>query len=204
MNKHKLIVFVKAPVPGIVKTRLVPPLSHDEAANLYKSWAGDIFQTAKKLERASIQIAYAPHPLFPDPGWIAPGVNYFLQTGNDLGEKLANAFDHDFKKGTESVVIIGSDSPGLPLNYLQEAFAALNHHDLVLGPTEDGGYYLIGLKNQTRRELFEKISWSTHQVFSQTLTLAQQFKLSIHILPEYFDVDRAEDLKRIKKEVSNA
>jgi rSAM/selenodomain-associated transferase 1 len=197
-----LILFVKAPVPGRVKTRLVPPLTALGASQLYRDWSRAILESARRLEDISTEVAYEPHPDIPTPRWLDEGekpISYFLQEGNYLGERLLNAFRRAFSAGCKRVVIIGSDSPGLPSNYIQEAFESLGSNDCVLGPTQDGGYYLIGLSQKAVPELFQGISWSTQKVFSQTLEKALSLNLRFHVLPGYFDIDRPEDLQCINQ-----
>ncbi len=198
--KNRLILFVKAPAPGKVKTRLVPPLSHKEAASLYRSWAREIYGTAVKNASASVHVAYSADPAFPTPQWLSDSdskVNFFVQQGHNLGDRMGRAFERAFGESCEKVILIGTDSPGLPAEYINEGFKHLDNHDLVLGPTPDGGYYLIGLKNNFRQKLFEGVQWSTATVLEQTLTNARTLGLHKAMLPEYFDVDRPEDLERI-------
>ncbi|MBI3013415.1 MAG: TIGR04282 family arsenosugar biosynthesis glycosyltransferase [Elusimicrobia bacterium] len=199
--RSQLILFVKAPSPGFVKTRLVPPLSFEQAARMYKGWAQDIYRRSYQLDSVNIEVAYDPHPNYPTPQWLDEKngrVPFFLQKGENLGERLKNAFDRSFQAGFKKVAIIGSDSPGLPLKNIQDAFAALETADLALGPSLDGGYYLIGLK-ESLPELLDGISWSTNHVLSQTLDAAKRRGTSFHLLEPYFDVDYAQDLERIKE-----
>ena len=199
--KNRLVVFVKAPVPGQVKTRLVPPLTPEGACGLYRSWARDLFRRAGAWGGSSVDIAYAPHASSPSPDWLDGGrpVSFFPQTGRDLGEKMTHAFRNAFQSGAERVVIVGSDSPGLPVDYLAQAFRFLEEAPLVIGPARDGGYYLVGLRRPCP-ELFESIPWSTAEVLPRTLDRAARLGLSVRLLPEYFDVDRPADLELIPKE----
>ena len=199
--REKLIIFAKAPVAGQVKTRLVPPLTPEEACRLYRSWAVDTYAAALFLGGVAPEVAYQAHPDFPNPDWMAQGrgqVPFFYQAAGDLGAKLADAFDRAFKPRCERAAAIGTDSPGLPAEYIREGFERLKDHDLVLGPAQDGGYYLIGLRQKAVPELFEGISWSTPDVLAGTMKAAENLGLSVWLLPEYFDVDRPEDLKKIK------
>lgn len=198
-SRDELILFVKTPIPGLVKTRLVPPLTFKEAAQLYKSWAQGLYRTAQQVVNIKITVAYQSTAEIPSPAWldgVDGEVNYFEQCAGDLGEKISHAFDRAFSKGANKAIIIGTDSPGLPLNTLQQAFEKLDEYDLTVGPTYDGGYYLIGLKGKPRPELFSGIAWSTSSVLSQTLLKAKGLTLSFHLLPKYFDIDTPEDLKK--------
>lgn len=200
-KKREIIIFVKAPVPGNVKTRLVPPLSYDQAAELYRAWAKEAFKNAAGLQSAHVEVAYAAHPKIPTPDWLYNGqipADYFMQSDGSLGERLIHAFTRAFTNGMERVVIIGSDSPGLPFKYFEDAFNHLNSKDIVLGPSQDGGYYLIGLSKSLRPEIFQNISWSTSLVFAQTLNAAAQIGLSTELLPEYFDIDTFHDLEKLR------
>lgn len=198
--ENSLILFVKAPVPGNVKTRLVPPLTRDEAAELYRGWVKDLCRTVLTLKGVSLRIAYEPHPLFPDVSWTGQTeIPFFAQTGDDLGQKMRRAFEIAFKSGAQRAVIIGSDSPGLPASLIEDSFRALGSNRLVLGPAQDGGYYLIGFQGRAVPEVFDNVAWSTSQVLGQTLENAKKCNLSLQILPEYFDVDLPEDLTKISR-----
>lgn len=201
--KQTLIIFVKAPVSGKVKTRLAPSHSPEDAARLYQSWAREAFEKAGTLEGVQVKVAYDPHPKIPTPDWLTGGkAEYFLQEGSGLGEKMDRAFEISFQSGADRVVLIGSDSPGLPPAFIRKGFQALNENDLVLGPALDGGYYLIGLKAEANPDLFKGVSWSTAKVLEQTRANAERLGLKTHLLPEYFDVDRPEDWDRLRKKIS--
>ncbi len=198
MDKKNLVIFVKEPVPGKVKTRLVPPLTPEKAADLYRVWAREIYTKASLLQNVQVSIAYEPLGENRAPDWLGDGeaVSYFLQKGADIGERMRRAFEKSFKEGFDSVVLVGSDSPGLPLENIQQAFDHLLAKDLILGPTLDGGYYLIGLKNKFPEGLFDGVEWSTEKVLNQTLANAKNLNLHLSLLPKYFDIDRPEDLAR--------
>ncbi|MBI2119024.1 MAG: TIGR04282 family arsenosugar biosynthesis glycosyltransferase [Elusimicrobia bacterium] len=212
---RQLVIFIKAPVAGEVKTRLVPPLTFEQAAGAYKSWAQDLYKRFSSLKFLKVQIAYKAHPNFPNPQWLKGDKNsessisqklffknfqdkipYFLQKGKDLGERLIHAFSHTFREGAKTVVLIGSDSPGLPLAYIKEAFHALKKSDLVIGPSLDGGYYLIALNQGVKfPKLIQNIPWSSSCVLKKTLQNAKKLNLKVHLLPEYFDIDEPNDLQ---------
>lgn len=123
--------------------------------------------------------------------WV--GYQRLAQPAGDLGHRMQSAFTHAFAEGATAVVIIGTDCPGLTTKHLQEAYAALRTHDLVLGPATDGGYYLLGMK-KAWPELFENKQWSTESVRADTLADAQRLGLQVHLLQELRDVDTADDL----------
>ncbi len=203
VNPHHLIMFVKAPVPGKVKTRLTPAYSHEESAKLYRGWVREIYTSVRALN-VDLKIAYEAQSEFPTPEWIASqaSIDFFYQSGKTLGERLKHAFSQAFKAGARRVVAIGSDSPGLPVEFVAEAFSALQSNDVALGPTPDGGYYLAGL-SRLLPDLFENISWSSAQVYGETVKVIREARYSLHVLPEYFDIDYPEDLKRVENVPSN-
>lgn len=144
---NALVLFMKAPRPGTVKTRLTPRVTLDEAAELYRAFILDTLHLAQRTEVASLFVAWTP-----DDGRAEltaalgdPDVNWLCQRGSHLGERMSNAFAAFRKDGWEKTVVLGGDSPLLPPAYVEEAFEALDRHNVVLGPADDGGYYLIGL-----------------------------------------------------------
>ncbi|MDE2727874.1 MAG: TIGR04282 family arsenosugar biosynthesis glycosyltransferase [Gemmatimonadota bacterium] len=147
---NALVLFMKAPRPGTVKTRLTPSITMDEAAELYRAFILDTLHLAQRTDGVSLFVAWTP-----DDGRAellnalgCPGdhdVNWLRQRGSHLGERLSNAFSAFRQGGWEKTVVLGGDSPLLPRDYIEEAFEALDRHDVVLGPADDGGYYLIGL-----------------------------------------------------------
>ena len=194
---NTLVVFFKAPVPGEVKSRLARSVGAWEAASLYKEMAREVYREAKGVGGVTLQAAYLPHADFPDLSWLEPGLPFFTQKGSDLGHRLTHAFETAFGRGAVKAAAIGSDSPGLPGDWIRRAFEALDDCDVALGPAEDGGYYLIALK-EPRPELFANIPWSTPRALEETLRRAQDAGRRVHILPRWFDVDDAESLRRWK------
>jgi rSAM/selenodomain-associated transferase 1 len=127
--------------------------------------------------------------------WLGPGYPVISQQGKHLGERMANAFENRFSAGFKKVLLVGTDIPDLPGSVFDEAFEALEHGSAVIGPTVDGGYYLIGFNHNTFfRDIFEGIAWSTSQVFEQTMKHFAHRHMRIHILPKWRDLDRHEDL----------
>ncbi|MBI3030736.1 MAG: TIGR04282 family arsenosugar biosynthesis glycosyltransferase [Candidatus Rokubacteria bacterium] len=194
-----VFIMAKAPRPGEVKTRLCPPLSGPQAADLYRSFLQDKIEQVRTLRRATPAVAYAPEaerPLFEA---LAPDFRLVAQRGPDLGARLANGFAEFLGNGHAGAVAIDSDTPTLPTEYLAEAVARLRRGDadLVLGPSEDGGYYLIGLR-APHPELFEGIRWSTPEVMPETLRRAEAKGLRVALLPTWYDVDTPADLARLR------
>ena len=189
--------MAKAPRAGEVKTRLCPPLSPAQAAELAEAFLLDAIETVRSLEMATPVIAYAPadaRALFEA---LAPDFALVPQRGADLGERLAHVFDDLFAASAQAAIVIGSDAPTLPRAVLDLARSRIGSADLVLGPSEDGGYYLIGLR-EPRPELFADIAWSTATVFEATMARARARGLCTAILPTWFDVDTGGDLARLE------
>ncbi len=191
------IVFVKAPDPGQVKTRLSPALSPQESAELYKAFVNDTLECAGSIEGAKMEVAYQASDQYPDLKWIHyPEPEFFPQNGQNLGEKLIYAFQKAFDEGASKAVVLGSDAPSMPVAYLEKAFDELKANDVVLGPAQDGGYYLIGL-SRFIPDLFSHIPWSTPDVFNATMDHISRHSLSCHLLPMHADIDTVDDLKNL-------
>jgi rSAM/selenodomain-associated transferase 1 len=199
MSRVGVAIMAKAPAAGGVKTRLCPPLSGAEAAALYRCFLLDKIRQVQGLRDARPAIAYTPVEERPVFEALAPGVGLIAQRGMDLGERLRNCLDELLRDGCGGAMAIDSDTPTLPLQYLQEGvdLMARATADLVLGPTEDGGYYLIGVR-EPHPELFEAIPWSTAGVLAATIQRAEAKGLRIACLPRWFDVDTPQDLARLK------
>lgn len=202
---NKTIVFVKAPIPGLVKTRLCQPLSKDEAARLYRAFARDTVGLAEGVSDARVEVAYAPGEGFESVDWIRPqpAISFFYQQGRDLGERLAHAFGKTLSDGAKKVVVIGSDTPHINPETISTAFSLLDINDAVIGPAQDGGYYLIGLK-QTHAELFRGISWSTDKVFQETVERARQMDLRLAMLSTLADIDTFADLAALARRLKDS
>ena len=198
-----LIVVAKEPQAGQTKTRLSPPLSGQQAAELYRCFLLDTLELMLRVEIAQPILAYAPDEAEPFFRGIAPeGFAFTRQVGADLGERLDNVLTHCLQRGYGQVVVMDSDSPTLPAVLLEQAFRELEDPDVdvVLGPCEDGGYYLIGVK-APHPALFQGISWSTSAVTAETLQRAEEHGLSVTLLPEWYDIDVYVDLQRLAEEL---
>jgi len=190
-----LIVFVKEPRPGAVKTRLLPALDPQSAAELYRVLAEEeIRQTAPRAGEYARLFFYAP-PSSPEAmsAWL-PGETFLPQRGDDLGARMSAAFDETFRRGARRAAVIGTDVPWVHRGLVAEAFSALDAHDVVLGPTSDGGYYLLALA-RLQPALFRDIAWSTPSVFTSTLERAAALGLSVSRLPELPDIDTLDDVR---------
>ncbi|KJR41474.1 hypothetical protein MCHI_002624 [Candidatus Magnetoovum chiemensis] len=196
LSENAIIVFAKAPTDPInVKSRLKPALSDKKRLRLYTYLLDKTLQTAKNTTVADTFIAYTPAK---ERAFLAHySVPLFAQEGEDLGERMANAFKHVLDLGYVKAVIIGVDIPDLSSEILTDAFVLkLKSSDLVLGPSADGGYYLIGLK-KLYQCLFEDIEWSSPSVFNSTIKKALSLNLKISQTKQLYDIDRPEDLRKL-------
>lgn len=185
-----LLILVKYPEPGKVKTRLAATIGAELAAQLYQEFVRQTLDLTLQSQVTARFVTFTPAEkeatlknLFPGPWQWFPQVN-----APNLGVRIQRAIQHVQQQGYSHVITIGTDSPSLPAEYLAQAAAALQHNDLVLGPATDGGYYLIGLKSAPP-ELFTGIDWSTEHVLHQTRQRAEQLRLAVHQLPAWYDVD---------------
>lgn len=194
---HNLILFTRYPMAGKAKTRLIPALGGEGAAQLQKKMTQHILGQGRafreKYPEAKIEIHHSGGNLSLLQAWLGEDLNYIPQGEGDLGKKMYFAFDMSFSEGAEKALIAGSDCPLLTPKIFEQAFQELDNHDLVLGPALDGGYYLIALKKAIR-EIFEDIVWGKEQVLASTLKKAESLKLKVKLLEEMSDVDYPEDL----------
>ncbi|MFQ5428354.1 MAG: TIGR04282 family arsenosugar biosynthesis glycosyltransferase [Thermodesulfobacteriota bacterium] len=190
--------MVKAPVAGLVKTRLTPPLTLEEAAGLYRSFLVDLFVNLKGFELpVDLFSAITPPGNKEDfSGLIPDDVDCFSQAGDGLGERIESVFKHIFDMGYEKAVVTGSDSPDMPQDFIEEALAVLDEPevDIVLGPAHDGGYYLVAVSRLVAAP-FRDINWSGATVLEETLQKVMEAKLKYRLLPPWHDMDRPSDLK---------
>jgi rSAM/selenodomain-associated transferase 1 len=196
-------IMAKVPEPGRVKTRLCPPLSLSTAADLALCFLCDTIDRVRRFGASERAIIYTPEGAGDLFAKIAPDFIPFAQRGADLGARLVSAFEDLFRWRDQPVLIIGTDTPTLPLDIFGQAFDRLadSKTDVVLGPAEDGGYYMIGLR-RLHRSLFDRISWSSPRVFRDTVRRAQAAALSVALLPQWFDIDTADDLDRLARTLS--
>lgn len=196
MKKEVVLVFQKNEVLGRVKTRLASGMGDLRALEIYRHLIQSTYSVLEDV-LAPVWTYYSDFI----PEIVNPLIaKSFVQEGQDLGERMANAFERSFESGMEKVVLIGTDCPTLQSQHLNQAFEALTHSDLVLGPATDGGYYLIGMKRKADY-LFEGISWSTAEVLSQTLAVATAHGLHFTLLDELSDIDTQEDWERYRSQI---
>lgn len=198
-NSNALIVVAKRPAPGKTKTRLSPPLTPELASGLYECFLFDTLDQMRRAGVAKCVIAYLDEPEYFQ--GLAPDFELTSQEGHDLGSRLDNALSLYLSRGYERVVIMDSDSPTLPSAYLVQAFDILAQGaDVVLGPCDDGGYYLIGIKKPAPR-LLREVQMSTPTVAAETMALAKEEGLNLVTLPAWYDIDSVESLARLIEEI---
>lgn len=196
-----LVVMAKQPRTGYTKTRLCPPFSPQQAAEFYEALLIDTLTSAGSLSRVRLAVAFTP-ALSQDyfQQVTPPGTLLFPVEGEDIGACLVQAMEYLFSAGFSHVIALNSDSPSLPRDYLLQALSLLKDNDVVVGPGEDGGYYLIGL-SQFCAGIFQQISWSTPHVLSQTLARAETLSLHVALTPPWYDVDTAREAARLASEL---
>ncbi|MHC4664838.1 MAG: TIGR04282 family arsenosugar biosynthesis glycosyltransferase [Planctomycetota bacterium] len=197
-NNSCVLFFVRYPVPGKVKTRLAEQLGPGQAAELYGNFVLDLLDTLRSLN-VNLRIFFEPAEALDDiRHWLGENHSYVLQSGDNLGQRMKNAFAYAFADGFSKGVLIGSDLPDLPADFLCLGLRTLDTRDAVLGPSSDGGYYLIGFSRQAfLPEAFDNIAWGTDRVFAHTVRILKRHRRKIHVLPRWHDVDTLEDLKSL-------
>jgi uncharacterized protein len=183
-----LIVFLRLPRKGYVKTRLAESIGPEKALDIYSRLVEHTISIARSLQYPTY---FFYEGGLPDPSSWLPSAYYFLQSEGDLGQRMQEAISHVLKNHSKAV-IIGSDCPGLTSDLLQQAFTGLDTKDIMIGPATDGGYYLLGCKKITP-VLFEGIEWSSPSVMRDTLQRCIRSNLSYASLPELRDIDTLED-----------
>lgn len=196
-----LVLFAKQPIPGQVKTRLAATWGADRAAGLYECFLRDQFERfASESDRRVV--AYAPdtsaaHDWFAE---SARGWQLWPQPETDLGDRMAACFEQWCSETDDRLALIGSDSPNLPPGSFDQAFELLDSHDVVLGPSSDGGYWLVGLRGSApqARAIFDNVDWSTAEVFQQTVERIRSLNLNLGLLPLWFDVDTEAEVATLR------
>jgi rSAM/selenodomain-associated transferase 1 len=191
MQHPALIIMVKNPVAGKTKTRLAQDVGDRKALQMYAILQRHTRDQALRLEGITCYLHYSDH-VDTDDEWPKDRFIKLVQVGPGLGERMATAFDHAFARKHGEVVVIGSDCPGLTTEILQQAFAALATHEVVIGPANDGGYYLLGLRHP-QPALLTDMTWSVSTVLRETLARTQVQGLSVKQLAALSDVDHLED-----------
>jgi rSAM/selenodomain-associated transferase 1 len=198
MKRDCLIVFVKSPETEGVKSRLAAVIGEQKTRQLYRYFVEDLLDSLDKGNYCLKIFFYPPDRQQVLSRWLGYDRSYEPQTGGDLGGRMKNAFEKCFSSGFETTILIGSDSPDLPREIIDEGFDALTSCDTVIGPSLDGGYYLIGCNAATFQPgLFSGIPWSTEGVLKSTRAILDGKGLRVAILPPWRDIDTYEDLKAL-------
>jgi rSAM/selenodomain-associated transferase 1 len=189
-----IIVYLKNPAPGEVKTRLQTRYTQEQAARLYRAFIQDTVETAQTVEADRYFAAYTPAGCEPEIEELVPeGWNLTPQVGADLGARMLGSLRSSITSGADKVILIGTDIPSLPRTHLISAINRLDNNDLVLGPTNDGGFYLIGTRIMLP-DIFPDVAWSTDQVFEQTAEGVRSHSLLMSLIPPWNDIDTPDDL----------
>jgi rSAM/selenodomain-associated transferase 2/rSAM/selenodomain-associated transferase 1 len=198
-SPDRIIVFGRYPVPGRVKTRLIPALGPAGAAELHRRLSEQTLVTGFDFARRAgtqVHFCYAGGTPQHIDRWLPlPGLTHSPQTGNDLGQRMAAAFDAAFREGCERVILVGTDVPDLCEDHLTAAFTALASHEVVLGPSSDGGYWLVGMKRN--HDIFSGIRWGKRLVLEETLAKVRRLGLRYARLKMLCDLDTPEDLRAL-------
>jgi rSAM/selenodomain-associated transferase 1 len=199
----QLGLFAKYWQPGGVKTRLARKIGARAASGIYQTFIATVLQRLGRLSRTDLRrvLAYWPVQRRDDFAALAGDWQLMPQCEGDLGQRMRQHFDDAFAAGARRVVLLGTDSPNIPLPIIEQAYGLLREHALVLGPAEDGGYYLIGASAGTP-DVFAEIDWSSSHVWRQTTQRADRLRLDWAALPSWYDVDTPQDLARLIAELS--
>ena len=201
MFLDRLIIFTRYPEPGKTKTRLIPALGSEGAADLHRQMSEHTLGWARKLKNISalsLEVRYEGANAHSMRQWLGFDLLFAPQGEGDLGKRMLRAFEGAFGTGIGRVILVGTDCPGLTQDLIQKAVAALVHNDVVLGPAKDGGYYLIGLRKAIG-QLFGQIPWGSSEVLQKTLQIAQALQLRVSLLEPLGDIDRPEDIPILEK-----
>lgn len=200
MQEQALIVFGKVPVPGFVKTRLAATIGIRASAILYRAFFRDSLASYTKID-ADVRIYFSSNDRAIPDELVLESMSPHFQRGNDLGQRMSNAFQETFTRGYARVVIVGTDHPTLPTSYIERAFSELDGSKRVLiGPARDGGYYLLGL-SAAEPSIFAGMTYGHPDVYRQTIERAAATGLEVRVLPNWYDVDDADDLKQLIRDV---
>jgi rSAM/selenodomain-associated transferase 1 len=192
-----VIIFIRSPLQGKVKTRLAKTLGEEKAAGFYRLCIEAIIHEISQLSREVDRYVFFTEPIF---GYkteqlLGSGFKIEVQEGESLGQRLCHAISSVFESGAQKAIAVASDVPDLTYDIIEKALNSLDKSDIVIGPCYDGGYYLIGMK-RLYQELFKDISWGTELVIQQTLAKIKDYRLTLEQLPVLIDIDTEEDLRR--------
>ena len=192
-----IIVFTRFPVEGKVKTRLAKNMGNKFAVSFFRACAEHTFKELLKVEEMGSDLflfCSEENEIEQVMKWAGNNFKYYAQQGSNLGIKMYNAFSTVFKEGYKKVIIIGTDAPDVSMNLMQSAISVLDNYSVVIGPANDGGYYLLGFKSKLI-DLFSGIEWGTNSVFDNTISKLNNSKINYFVLDELTDIDTLEDLQ---------
>ncbi len=200
-SRRTLIVFAKLPRPGEVKTRLGFEIGMDQACATYDAFAQHAFSLAEKVMEGGISVSVhfvnnAPEAEIKR--WVGRPFSFFPQQGATLGDRMENAFHKAFDDGAAQAVIIGTDVPELDSTTVMRGFEQLDTHDITIGPSSDGGYYLLGMRSPGY-DVFSGIQWSTERVYTETLRHIEHMRLRYAVLPVFSDIDTLEQYEAFRR-----
>jgi len=197
--KDCVIVFVRHPEPGRVKTRLAGALTPEGAARFYKALVEEKLAELAAGCAAEVLVCCTPASAVGDvEAWLGPGFRYAVQRGADLGERMANAIAESFAMGFARCVLVGSDIPGLTPSIVEEGLSVLTESTASIGPAADGGYYLIGFhRDGLIPAVFDDMRWSTPSICRETVRLLDECGVTVHRLATLQDIDTVDDLERL-------
>ena len=198
--KNAVICFTRVPKPGQTKTRLLPILKPEQCVELHWAFLKDLARIYSQVD-AHLFIAYVPDPDWESLKSVFPIAGYLPQKGSDLGEKMYRAIRKVLNLGYESVVLTGADLPMMTADHINSGFSALEDHDIALGPTSDGGYYLIGMK-EARREVFQVEGYGENSVYENTVAAVADAGLTLGTALACDDVDTPDDLRKLVESIS--
>ena len=201
--KEAILIFTRFPVPGQAKTRLVPSLGKQGAAELQRSMTEHTLAEAMVLKQSTsvdIEIFYEGGARMEMEEWLGTSLSFRTQHHGDLGIKILDALNQGFEKGYHNIIVIGTDCPALSSSVISEGFKALTASDVVIGPASDGGFYLLGVKKPPAPSLFEMVSWGEDTVCASVCNNAASLHLSVYCLQQLSDIDRPEDLIHLHEE----
>lgn len=204
MKNGYALIFAKYPQPGLVKTRMVPPLTDDQAAKLHRLCLQSVCERVSANNNTKPILVFTPdHQLESFQNIVSDHVDdYWPQGGGDLGERLIRAINHAFSQHADHVILLGADSPTFPIEILTQTIEKLTHHDAVIGPCDDGGYYLLAM-TRPQPELFRDIDWGSDKVADQTKERAAYAAIDLFELASWYDIDRYDDLVRAQSDLKD-
>ena len=199
--KKAVICFTRVPKPGLTKTRLLPVLDPHQCVRLHWAFLKDLAGTYRKLD-AHLFVAYTPDADWESLKTVFPHAGFYPQKGNDLGERMYRVIRKVLGLGYESVILTGADLPLMTPEHLAKGFAVLEEADIAIGPTSDGGYYLVGMK-QPHRAIFENQRYGGETVLENTKAAGEAAGLTVVLANPCDDVDTPEDLRSLTMELSS-